>query len=108
ERRTRGVWLALVVAGDDPHLAGDLDAHLRRTQHMTRRMQRHIGFAQAEALAVGMAGVVLVAKPPLQDRQPVTGRVITTHARSRVVAMPVRDDGCRYRTQGVDMEIALR
>jgi hypothetical protein len=106
ERRAGGVGLPLVVARHHPHLAVDLDAHLRGAQHVARGMQRNASPAQRERLAIGVDAVVLLAQAPLQDGQALGAGVVATHAGAGVVAMAMREDGHVHGAPGVDVEAA--
>ena len=75
---------------------------------MPGRVQRHRGPAQGERFAMAMHVVVLLAQPPLQDRQAGIDDVVAAHAAARMVAMPVGDHRARYRLPGVDVEIPVR
>ncbi|GHB96440.1 hypothetical protein GCM10010080_05410 [Thermomonas carbonis] len=52
--------------------------------------------------------ILLIPKPPLQDRQARRGRVVLAHADPRMVAVPMGDHRARHRSPRIDMEIAGR
>ncbi len=108
ERLAGGIGLALVVAGGDPDLAIHLDAHLRRPQHVSGRMQRHACTPQLKRFTIRMRVIDLVAQAPLQDGQALARAVVLAHAAAGVVAVTMRNHRARHRPPRVDMEIALR
>ena len=107
ERRTRRIRCPLVIARDHPHLTTLLDPNLRRTEDVTRRMERHANPVDVDGIAICNPGQRRIrAKAPLDQRPRCFGGEIGAAAGAQVVAVRVRDESTIDRRPGIDMEAA--
>ncbi len=106
-----GVRLALVVAGgDDPEPAA-FDCDLRRTEHVTGRVERDGGIADPHRFAIGdrlRAAGEAGAVARLHDRQRLGRRQHRPVPGAGMVGMAVGDQRPLDRAGRVDVEIADR
>jgi hypothetical protein len=106
ERRTRAVVLQLVVTGDDPDFATCFQPDLRRTEHMSGRMQADPHALMHDLLPIPQELQVDVAEAHAQHRLGRLGRQIVATAGTGMVAVGMRDDRAVHRPPGVDEEAA--
>ena len=105
ERCAGGVGGAFVVAGHDPDAPRVGNAHLRGAEHMTGRMQGHVGCAVAAALAVAQRVERTVRRQPQCGERPARCRhQVGGAARLQVIAVRVRDDRAGHGCPGIDVE----
>jgi hypothetical protein len=97
-----------VVAGQHPHLAADLDAHLRRAEDVAGRMQAHARVADGHRLAPVEAGDVDAPEARAQHADAALRGQVVAMAGARVVGVGVRDDGALDLAPRVDVEVAGR
>ena len=109
EGRAGAIVLQLVVARGDPDLAAVLQPHLRRAEHVARRVQRQAHAVHVDPLAVGQRLQTDVsAQPRAQHAGALRLRQIRAVPAPRMIAVRVRDDGARHRLPRVDVEVARR
>ena len=101
-----GIRRALVVAGDDPHLAIRLQANLRRAEHVAGGMEGDGHLAQLVPFAVRPPLDRRALEPVPGDGQPRLGAEVGGAARSGVVGVGVGENRPRHRLPGIDVEAA--
>ena len=107
EWRAGGVGRELIIAGDDPHFAGLLDAHLSGAEDVAGGVKRDTRIAECYGLAVierldGGVGAQARAEECLAGGSGEVG----AGAGTCVVGVGMGHDGAVYGAPGVDVEIA--
>lgn len=107
ESGARRVRVQLVVPRHHPHLAATLDADLGATEHMARRVKRQPDAIDHDALAV-LDGIDRSSRWQSGPRhgEAFLRHQVSSTARSQVVGVGMGDDRTRYRTPGIDAEVA--
>ena len=102
------VRLDPVVARDDPHAPGMLDAHLGRSEDMPGRVERNGDPPVHHALAPAHPLHLDVAQARPQHAHRSGRREVMAMAGAGVVCVGMGDDGAIHGAPGVDVEVARR
>lgn len=101
----RRIGSDLEITRKDPHLAVMLDAYLRRSQHVARRMQRNLDSFEVEDLTVlNRSNRGRWGQPRSQHMLTAGHREILTRSGARVIRVSMRDDRRCDGLTGIDEE----